>query len=124
MTISELTDEQTDLREMAGRLAREQYAPRAQEWDDARAALPDEERRRLADLGLLGIALPEEYGGGGRPLLEALIVLEELAKAAPQAAWPVFEAATGPARVIDLFGSEEQRQRLLPPIAAGETTLA
>jgi len=123
MTISELTDEQTDLREMAGRLAREQYAPRAQEWDDARAALPDEERRRLGELGLLGIALPEEYGGGGRPLIDALIVLEELSKCAPQAGWPVFEASTGPARVVHLFGTDEQKERLLPPIAAGEKTL-
>jgi alkylation response protein AidB-like acyl-CoA dehydrogenase len=122
--VAEFTDEQTELREMAARLAREQYAPHAQEWDDARAPLPDTERRRLADLGLLGIALPEEYGGGGRPLLDALIVLEELAKAAPQAAWPVFEASTGPARVVHLFGTDAQKERLLPPIAAGEKTLA
>lgn len=61
---------------------------------------------------------------GRRPLLDALIALEELAKASPIAAWPVFEAATGPARVIEQFGTEEQRQRLLPPIVAGEKTLA
>lgn len=66
----------------------------------------------------------EKYGGEGRPLLDALIVLEELAKSSPVAAWPVFEACTGPARVIDLFGTEEQKARLLPPIAAGEKTLA
>jgi butyryl-CoA dehydrogenase len=52
------------------------------------------------------------------------VVLEELAKASPIAAWPVFEAATGPARVIDLFGTPEQKARLLPPITRGEKTLA
>src|SRR5262249_28068469 len=60
----------------------------------------------------------------GRPLIDALIVIEELAKASPVAAWPVFEASTGPARVLQLFGSEEQRRRFLPAVAAGETTIA
>ncbi len=123
-TVSQLTEEQTDLRDLARKLAAEQYAPRARQWDHDRAALPDQERRRLGDLGLLAVSLPEEYGGGGRPLLDALIVLEELAKAAPQAAWPVFEASCGPARVVDLFATEEQKQRILPPIARGERTLA
>jgi alkylation response protein AidB-like acyl-CoA dehydrogenase len=118
--LPDFTDEQTDLRDMAARVARDRYAPHAQEWDDAREHLPDEERRRLGDLGLLGIALPEEYGGGGRPLIDALIVLEELAKGAPQAAWPGFEASTGPARVVHLFGTDELKERLLPPIAEGE----
>lgn len=73
---------------------------------------------------MLALTLPEEYGGGGRPLLDALIVLEELAKASPVAAWPVFEASTGPARVLHLFGTEEQKKRFLPAVAAGETTIA
>ena len=53
-----------------------------------------------------------------------MIVLEELAKTSMAAAWPVFEAATGPARVIELFGTEEQRERYLPAVARGEATIA
>jgi alkylation response protein AidB-like acyl-CoA dehydrogenase len=120
----ELSDEQNDLRQLAARLGAEQYAQHARDWDTARSPLPLDERKRLADLGLLAMTLPEEFGGGGRPLLDALIVMEELAKASPLAAWPVFEASTGPARVIDLFGSEEQRERILPAVAAGQTTIA
>ena len=120
----ELTEEQRDLRELAARVAAERYAPQAREWDVRREHLPQAERQRLAQLGLLALTLPEEYGGGGRPLIDALIVLEELAKASPVAAWPVFEASTGPARVLHLFGTAEQKKRYLPAVAAGETTIA
>ncbi len=122
--VADLTDDQLDLREVAARIAADRYAPHAQEWDRDRTPLPAEERRRLGELGLLGITLPEQFGGGGRPLLDALIVIEELAKATPLSAWPTFEASAGPARVVHLFGTEEQRQRLLPPVAAGESTIA
>jgi len=123
-TLFELTDDQKHLKELAVRVATEQYAPRARAWDAEGTHLPAEERKRLADLGLLALTLPEEYGGGGRPLIDALLVLEELAKASPVAAWPVFEASTGPARVVHLFGSDEQRKRILPAVASGETTIA
>ncbi|MGW6332962.1 acyl-CoA dehydrogenase family protein [Nocardia rhamnosiphila] len=119
-----LTEDQRDLKALAAQVAAKHYAPRAREWDAAREHLPEVERKRLAELGLLALTLPEEFGGGGRPLIDALIVLEELAKASPVAAWPVFEASTGPARVIDLFGTDEQRKRILPAVASGETTIA
>ncbi|MBN9109407.1 MAG: acyl-CoA/acyl-ACP dehydrogenase [Pseudonocardia sp.] len=122
--LARLEPDQIALRQMVAKLAADRFAPHAREWDRDRTPLPAAERRALSDLGLLGITLPEAYGGEGRPLLDALVVLEELAKASPVAAWPVFEACTGPARVIDLFGSDEQRSRLLPPIVAGEKTLA
>jgi butyryl-CoA dehydrogenase len=122
--VIDLTDEQRDLRDLAAQLARDVYAPRALEWDRDRTPFPVEERRRLAELGLLALTLPEEYGGGGRPLLDALIVQEELAKACPLAAWPVFEASAGPARVVHLFGTDEQRKRILPPVVRGEVTIA
>jgi alkylation response protein AidB-like acyl-CoA dehydrogenase len=120
----DLTDEQRDLKEMAARLARDRHAPQLAKWERERTPLPDAERRKLGELGLVGICLPEEHGGGGRPLLDGLIVIEELGKVSMQGAFPVFEAATGPARVIDLFGTEEQRARILPPVASGEKTIA
>jgi alkylation response protein AidB-like acyl-CoA dehydrogenase len=75
-------------------------------------------------LGLLGICLPEAYGGSGSPLLHALTVIEELAKVCRPAAFQVFEANTGPARVVELYGTADQKARTLPRIARGEATMA
>lgn len=119
-----LSDEQVDLRDAARRVAREVYAPRTVEWDRAGTFFPNEERKRLADLGFLGITLPGEVGGEGRELMDALIVIEEVAKECQIAAFPVFEANTGPARVIDLFGTDEQKARFLPPVISGTETVA
>ncbi len=86
--------------------------------------MPLEERRYLGELGWLGISLPEEYGGSGAPLLAALVVQEELAKQCRPAAFQVFEANTGPAKVISLIGTDEQKQRFLPRIVRGDITMA
>ncbi|NKQ55782.1 acyl-CoA dehydrogenase [Amycolatopsis sp. K13G38] len=118
------TDEQRALKEVAVKLAVERYAPKAEEWDRTRTAFPREERRYLGELGFLGIALPERYGGGGAPLQHALTVIEELAKECRPAAFQVFESNTGPAQVVARLGTEEQRERFLPPIIRGEGTLA
>lgn len=120
----DLSADQAEIRGLARRVAREQYAPKAREWDRARAHFPREDRQRIARLGLLALALPEQYGGGGRPLIDALIVQEEFARANPLAAWPIFEACTGPARVVELFGSQEQKARFLPPICSGDKLMA
>jgi alkylation response protein AidB-like acyl-CoA dehydrogenase len=117
----------TELREladMARQVARERYASRAGTWDTAREPFPHDERRYLGSLGLLGICLPERFGGSGAPLLHALVVIEELAKECRPAAFQVFEANTGPARVLALLGTEEQQSRFLPGIIAGDTSMA
>jgi butyryl-CoA dehydrogenase len=113
-----------ELAAMARQVARERYAPRAAAWDSAREPFPHDERRYLGSLGLLGICLPERFGGGAAPLLHALAVIEELAKECRPAAFQVFEANTGPAQVLALLGTEEQQRRFLPGIIAGETTMA
>lgn len=122
--LNNLDEDQLEMRKMAAQLAADRYAPKALEWDTNRTPLPQEERDLLASLGLLGITLPESVGGMGRPLLDALVVLEELAKASPVAAWPVFEANTGPARVIDMFGTDDQKKRFLEPVTSGASTIA
>lgn len=119
-----LTPEQQQLRELAAEVAREVYAPKAEEWDRDRTALPADEVKRLADLGFLGIAIPEEYGGHGGTLLDALIVQEELAKQCRPAAFQVFEANVGPCRVLEFFGTEAQKQHYLPRVVSGEVTMA
>jgi len=120
----DMDDDLQELRASAARVARERYAPKAAEWDLNRTAFPYDERRYLGELGYLGITLPEEYGGAGAPLAHALVVLEELAKQCRPAAFQVFEANTGPARVIALMGTEHQKKQFLPPIASGEKAMA
>ena len=117
-------DEDREIRQLARQVARERYAPRAEEWDIGRVRFPRDERRYLGSLGFLGIALPEEFGGGGSTLFQALVVVEELAKECRQAAFQVFEANTGPAQVVNLLGSEAQRARFLPQIVSGDATMA
>lgn len=119
-----LTTEQEALRSLAREVAKDVYAPKAAEWDLNRTFLPEEEFRRLADLGFLGICLPEEYGGGGAPLMDALIVIEELAKECRPAAFQVFEANVGPVRVLEFFGTDAQRKAIIPKVVAGETSVA
>lgn len=119
-----LSDDQRDMQAMVARVADEVYAPLAIEWDRDYTFIPSQERLRLGDLGLLGIALPAEHGGSGLDLFTALIAVEEMAKRNQVAAFQIFESNTGPARVVDLLGSEEQKARLLPPIIRGEKTLA
>ena len=122
--LEELTEEQRAIKEASARVAAEVYAPKALEWDRQRTPFPIEERRRLGELGFLGISLPEEYGGSGAPVLDALIVIEELAKECRPAAFQVFEANTGPARALALLGTPEQKERILPRVITGEATVA
>jgi alkylation response protein AidB-like acyl-CoA dehydrogenase len=124
VTANPLDDHSRQLAEVAADLARQRYAPLAAAWDAERTAFPREERLYLGSLGLLGICLPERFGGAGAPLIDALIVIEELAKECRPAAFQVFEANTGPARVLSLLGSEELQQRFLPDVIAGRTSIA
>jgi len=119
-----LTPEQEALRSVAREVANDIYAPIANEWDADRTLFPAEESKRLAELGFLGICLPEEYGGANAPLLDALIVIEELAKVCRPAAFEVFEANTGPVRVIEFYGTDAQREAVIPRVVAGETSVA
>ncbi|GGO79959.1 acyl-CoA dehydrogenase family protein [Nonomuraea cavernae] len=118
------TDELRALREAAAAVALDRYAPVAEQWDEQRTPFPHDERRYLGGLGYLGIALPERFGGGGATLREALVVIEELAKQCRPAAFQVFESNTGPAQVVSLIGTDGQRERYLPGIISGETTMA
>jgi alkylation response protein AidB-like acyl-CoA dehydrogenase len=113
-----------ELRAVASKLARERYAPKAAAWDLDRTAFPKDERRFLGQQGFLGISLPEEYGGSGSPLIDALVVIEELGKECRPAGFQVFEANTGPAKVVSLLGNDEQRARFLPSIVSGDATMA
>jgi alkylation response protein AidB-like acyl-CoA dehydrogenase len=123
VTVS-VVDEHAEIRDLAAQVAREVYAPMAEELDVTRTPISLAERKRLGDLGFLGIAHSEKYGGAGAPLSQALAVIEEFAKVCRPAAFQIFESNTGPAQVIHHLGTEEQRERLLPDIITGDKTMA
>lgn len=86
-------------------------------------AFDPEFSRELGARGWLGMALPREYGGGGRTAVERLVVVEELlARGAPVGFHWVADRQTGPS--INLHGTEEQKREFLPRIAAGEISFA
>lgn len=119
-----LTEDQVAIRDLARTVAEREFSSKAIEWDREDRALPMEVRLGLARLDMIGITLPTEVGGSGRPLLDGLVALEEIAKVCQLAAWPVFEACTGAARVIELCGTPEQQAQFLPAVASGEHVIA
>ena len=96
--------------------------PNVRRWD-AEHELPLDAVKQMAELGLFGLPFPEEYGGSGADFLTLCLAIEEIARVDSSLAITL-EAAVGlGAMPIYLFGSEEQRKELLPPLAAG-TALA
>ncbi len=88
---------------------------------DAEHHMPDELRKELADMGLYGITIPEQYGGSGMGCIASTIVVEELSKQC--ASTGVHISAHGSLCVdpITIFGTEEQKAKYLPRLASGET---
>jgi alkylation response protein AidB-like acyl-CoA dehydrogenase len=118
----DLTPEQEMLREMVRGVCRE-YAPLdvVRALEDDPTGYPAELWKQLAELGLLGVLIPEEHGGSGQTLLEAAILYEELGRSlAPS---PHFPSAVLSAGVLLRAGSEAQRRAWLPRIASGEAIL-
>lgn len=120
----EPTPEQQTLRATVRAFARNECRQAAARWD-REACLPDDWLvKKLGALGLLGMCLPETYGGGGQDLLTVVLCLEELAAVSPLCAAPVFESNVGPVRVVELFGTEAQKRRWIPRVTAGELQIS
>jgi alkylation response protein AidB-like acyl-CoA dehydrogenase len=116
--VYEIPQELRDFRETIQQIVRERVAPRAAEID-ATGEYPWDLRRLFAEQDLLGLPFAEEYGGTGTGTLMLQIAVEEVAKASASAALilMVQELGTLP---IQLFGSDELKDRLLPKCASGE----
>ncbi len=91
---------------------------------DATGEFPAHLMKRYADMGLLGMTLSPEYGGGGQAAIDAILAVEELAKFSPIIAGPVFESNVGPVRVIDIFGTEDQKKAIMPGVCRGEFSVS
>jgi short/branched chain acyl-CoA dehydrogenase len=115
----DLTDEQRSFQQLVREFAEEVVAPAAAGYDE-REEFPLEVLKRMGELGLFGIPFPEEYGGQGGDLLTFCVCLEEIARWDSSVAITL-EAAVGlAANPIHRFGTEEQKQRWLVPMARGE----
>ncbi|MFO7265257.1 MAG: acyl-CoA dehydrogenase family protein [Bacillota bacterium] len=113
-----LSEEQKQIRAMVRELAREKVAPYAAQWD-AQEQFPHELVEVLGGAGLLGLAVPEEYGGAGAPLLTRVVAIEEMAKVDASAALLMAVQDLGMTPIL-LGASEEQKARWLPKFATGE----
>ena len=102
---------------------REKFKELAQQID-GKAEFPYHLIPKFAELGLLGMTLSPAYGGGGQPGIHAVMAIEELAKYSPMIAAPVFESNVGPVRVIDLFGTDEQKKAIIPGVCRGELSVS
>lgn len=91
---------------------------------DASGEFPVHLLPMYAEMGLLGMTLSPEYGGHGMDSLTAVLAVEELAKFSPIIAGPVFESCVGPVRVIDIFGTDEQKKAVIPGVCTGENSVS
>jgi len=119
-----LSDEQKQLQQAARHFCTSELPALADELEARAEPVPAEWMRRYAQLGYLGINTSEAYGGMGLSLLESLLVLEEFAKISVAVGFPVFECCTGPVRIVERFGSEALKQRVIPKVVAGELLVA
>ncbi len=115
----ELTAEQREIQSLARAFADAEIAPNAAEWDRAHG-FPREVLAKLAELGLLGVCVPEEYGGAGADFLSYILVLEELSRGDAGVGVTVAVHTSACTLPILQFGTDEQRRRFVPPLARGE----
>lgn len=120
----ELSEDQQALKDQARKFARGELLALAREIERTNEPPSRAMKHRLGEMGFLGINIPTAYGGLGLGNLEALIVLEELAKVHPAVAFPVFEACVGPLKAIERYGTESLKRDLLPKVVTGDAVVA
>jgi butyryl-CoA dehydrogenase len=119
-----LTTEQLELQKVARDFAQKELTSLADEMEESANPVPEDVLKKIGDLGFLGINTPTEFGGLGLSNLDAIIVLEEFGKISSAVGWPVFEANAGPVKVIEHFGSDALKKRVIPKVCKGEMVVA
>jgi alkylation response protein AidB-like acyl-CoA dehydrogenase len=115
----QLTPDQREIQALARDVARAEIEPNAAEWDREHR-FPRELYGKLAELGLMGVCIPEEYGGAGADFSSYILVLEELSRADAGVGVTVAVHTSAVSLPILRFGTDEQRSRFVPPLARGE----
>ena len=119
MSLTALTEEQREIQMLARAFAADEIAPHAARWD-REACFPVAVAHRMGELGFLGMLLPEQYDGLALDTTSYLIALEEIAAADASAAVLMSVHNSLPTQMLLNFGSDEQRERFLRPMARGE----
>lgn len=115
-----LTDEQRQICELARQFARDELRPGAAERDAAEDCFDRGPIDELGELGFLGMLIPTEYGGLGLDMLTYLYALEEIAWGDPSVAVSMSVHNSLPTQILLRHGTDEQKERWLRPMAAGE----
>jgi alkylation response protein AidB-like acyl-CoA dehydrogenase len=115
----EPTAEQKEVQALARDFARQEIEPHAAEWDRDHT-FPRDVFAKLAELGLMGACVPEEYGGAGTDFLSYILVLEELSRADAGVGVTVAVHTSAATLPILAYGTDEQKSRFVPPLARGE----
>jgi alkylation response protein AidB-like acyl-CoA dehydrogenase len=118
-----LSADQELLRQSVREFAEAELRPHVMVWDEAQA-FPQELLSKFADLGLMGIQFPEQYGGAGMSSVDYCLCIEELARVDPSVCLSVAAHNGLGASHIFMFGTEEQRRTYLTPLARGEKLAA
>ena len=115
----ELTADQREIQALTRDFAVAEIDPHAAAWDREHR-FPRDLYAKLAELGLMGACVPEEYGGAGADFLSYILVLEELSRADAGVGVTVAVHTSAATLPILMFGTDEQRSRFVPPLARGE----
>lgn len=115
----ELTEDQKQIKMSVREFAESELRPNVMEWDEAQK-FPTELVPKLADLNLLGIIFPEQYGGAGLGYVEYAMIIEELGRVDGSIGLSVAAHNSLCTNHIYLFGNEQQRQKYVVPLATGE----
>ncbi len=116
----ELTKEQQMIKEMVSAFAEKEVRPKADHVDRT-SEFPIDTFKKMGELGLLGIPFPEKYGGSGGDTVSYAIAVEEIGKACGGTGLSYAAAVSLGSSPIYYFGTEEQKQKYLVPLAKGET---
>ena len=114
----ELAPEQREIQGLARDFARQEIEPHASAWDREHH-FPRDVFVKLAELGLMGVCVPAEYGGAGADFLSYILVLEELSRADAGVGVTVAVHTSAVTMPLVAFGTDEQRGRFVPALASG-----
>src|ERR1700687_2122550 len=118
----QLTEQQRRIVTAVRDLAQGEFKANAQKYMDG--TFPWENMKKLADIGVLGMSVPEEYGGLGLPGFDTALVLEEIAKTCYVTAMATLGEAGVQTRVIATYAPDTIRARILPQVVSGDCILA
>jgi alkylation response protein AidB-like acyl-CoA dehydrogenase len=115
----ELSVEQKEIKKAVREFALKEFKKERSIEFELKEEFPWELYKKAAQLGFIGVWIPEKYGGQGYGTLETVLIIEEFTRVDSTLSYPLWAAETG-LELIHLFGTEEQKEKYLPPIAAGE----